>query len=118
MKIWKDADKSGVTPPNHFGGLEVLDIVPFAGSQFSVQVSKAPHGGGGELHHHDNWSQVFYVVEGQMTFNTGEDRFTLTQGQAVLFEPRDPHYTLNEGDATSTCLVITIDHGAAGKASG
>jgi len=96
----------------------VLDIVPFAGSQFSVQVSKAPHGGGGELHHHDNWSQVFYVVEGQMTFNTGEDRFTLTQGQAVLFEPRDPHYTLNEGDATSTCLVITIDHGAAGKASG
>ena len=46
MKIWKDGDKSGITPPNHFGGLEVLDIVPLAGSAFSVQVSKAPPGGG------------------------------------------------------------------------
>ena len=112
MKIWKNAGERGVTPPNHFGGLEVLDIVPLAGSQFSVQVSKAPPGGGGELHHHAKWSQVFYVADGQMTFDTGNDRFTLTQGQAVLFEPGDPHYTLNEGDATSTCLVITVDHEA------
>lgn len=118
MKIWKDGDKKGVTPPNHFGGLEVLDIVPFRGSPFSVQVSTAPPGGGGELHHHDAWSQVFYVVKGKMTFDTGDDRFTLTEGQAVLFEPYDPHYTLNEGDVDSTCLVITVDHGAAAGTTG
>lgn len=111
MKIWKDGDKRGVVPPNHFGDLNVLDIVPFAGRNFSVQASKAPPGGGGEMHHHDNWSQVFYVAEGQMTFDTGKERFTLTKGQAVLFEPKDPHYTLNEGDTESTCLVITVDHG-------
>jgi quercetin dioxygenase-like cupin family protein len=110
LQIWKDGDKRGITPANHFGGLNVLDIVPFAGKSFSVQVSKAPPGGGGELHHHDNWSQVFYVVEGQMTFDTGRERFSLNKGQSVLFEPGDPHYTLNEGNAESTCLVITIDH--------
>lgn len=117
MKIWKDGDKTGTTPPNHFGGLNVLDIVPFAGNSFAVQVSKAPPGGGGELHHHETWSQVFYVVDGQMTFDTGKERFTLLQGQAVLFEPLDPHYTLNEGEAESTCMVITIKHEQAGSVS-
>ena len=77
MNIWKNGAATGVTPPNHFGGLNVLDIVPFKGSNFSVQLSKAPKGGGGELHHHDDWSQVFFVVKGQMTFDTGKERFTL-----------------------------------------
>lgn len=111
MKIWKDGDRTGITPPNHFGGLNVLDIVPFAGRSFSVQVSKAPPGAGGEMHHHDNWSQVFYVADGELTFDTGEQRFTLTRGQAVLFERGDPHFTLNEGETESTSLVITFDHG-------
>jgi len=109
MQIWKNGDAEGVTPPNHFGGLNVLDIVPFAGNKFSVQVSKAPKGGGGELHHHDHWSQVFYIVEGQLTFETGQETFTLTKGQAVLFEPGDPHYTINNGEEESTALVITVD---------
>ena len=108
MKIWKNGDETGITPPNHFGGLNVLDVVPFTGSNFSVQVSKAPKGGGGELHHHESWSQVFYIVDGALTFDTGKDRFTLTKGQAVLFEPFDPHYTLNEQDEDCTSLVITV----------
>lgn len=115
MKVWKDGDKRGITPPNHFGGLEVLDIVSLAGSPFSVQVSKAPPGGGGEMHHHEEWSQVFYVAKGEMTFDTGKERFTLTEGQSVLFEPGDPHYTLNESEEESTCLVITVDHSRAGS---
>ncbi|WP_034491907.1 cupin domain-containing protein [Afifella pfennigii] len=109
MQIWKNGDAQGVTPPNHFGGLNVLDIVPFKRG-FSVQLSKAPKGGGGELHHHDHWSQVFYILEGELTFDTGKERFTLTKGQSVLFEPGDPHYTINESDKQSMALVITMDH--------
>jgi len=26
----------------------------------------------------------------------------------VLFEPRDPHYTINEGEEESVYLVITV----------
>ena len=108
MNIWKNGEAVGITPPNHFGGLNVLDIVPFRGNNFSVQLSKAPSGGGGELHHHDDWSQVFYLVRGALTFDTGQERFTLKPGEAVLFEPGDPHYTINEGEAESVYLVITV----------
>jgi mannose-6-phosphate isomerase-like protein (cupin superfamily) len=54
-------------------------------------------------------SQLFYVVEGELTFDTGKESFTLTKGQAVLFDPGDPHYTINKGDELSQCLVITVD---------
>lgn len=108
MNIWKNGAAAGVTPPNHFGGLTVLDIVPFKGSNFSVQVSKAPRGGGGEMHHHDDWSQLFYLVRGELTFDTGKERFTLKEGESVLFEPGDPHYTINEADQEASYLVITV----------
>ena len=111
MEIWRNGDAAGVTPPNHFGGLTVLDVVSFSGRNFSVQVSKAPQGGGGEMHHHDDWSQVFFMMDGAMTFDTGKERFTLTKGQAVLFEPGDPHYTINEAGDESVYLVVTVKQG-------
>ena len=108
MRIWTKDDATWATPPGHFGGLTVADIVPFAGRNFSVQVSVAPPVGGGERHHHETWAQVFYVVAGELTFDTGERRFTLRQGESVLFEPGDPHLTLNEGAGESVSLVITV----------
>jgi len=108
MEIWKNESPQWVTPPDHFGGLTSTDIVPFAGRNFAVQISNVPPGGGGELHHHDDWAQVFYIVAGQLTFDTGNERFTLVAGQSVLFDPKDPHYTLNEGDGDTTALVMTI----------
>lgn len=111
MQIWRNEKPETFTPPGHFGGLKVADIVSLAGRKYAVQVSTAPPGGGGELHHHDTWSQVFFIVRGQLTFDTGKERFTLHEGQGVLFEPRDPHYTINEGKEDSVSLVITVDHG-------
>jgi quercetin dioxygenase-like cupin family protein len=109
MQIWHNDNPDTFTPPGHFGGLKVADIVPFEGHNFSVQVSTAPPGAGGEMHHHESWAQVFYVMQGQLTFDTGKERFTLEAGQSVLFDPFDPHYTLNEGESDSVSLVITID---------
>jgi quercetin dioxygenase-like cupin family protein len=108
MQIWKNGNAAGVTPPAHFGGLTVLDVVPFKGNNFAVQVSKAPKGGGGEMHHHEDWSQVFFMISGAMTFDTGKERFTLKPGESVLFEPNDSHYTINEAEEDATYLVITV----------
>lgn len=108
MKIWKDGAAQGVTPPAHFGGLTVLDVVPFKGNNHAIQVSRAPKGGGGEMHHHEDLAQTFFMIDGEMTFDTGKERFTLKPGEAVLFEPHDPHYTINEGDKDATYLVITV----------
>jgi mannose-6-phosphate isomerase-like protein (cupin superfamily) len=44
----------------------------------------------------------------QSELRTIEERFKLSAGQAVLFEPRDPHYTINEGEEESVYLVITV----------
>jgi len=111
MEIWNSGNSEPFTPPDHFGGLEVRNVVPFEGRNFSVQVSTAPPGAGGEMHHHDDWAQVFFVMKGQLTFDTGKERFTLKAGESVLFEPNDPHYTINEGAEDSVSLVITIDQG-------
>ena len=109
MHIWRSEERETFVPDGHFGGLEVADVVPFAGRNYSVQVSYAPPGGGGELHHHDDWEQVFYVMKGELTFDTGEERFTLRAGESVTFAPRESHATLNEGDADSVSMVITIE---------
>jgi quercetin dioxygenase-like cupin family protein len=111
MQIWHNDQPETFTPAGHFGGLRVANVVPRDGRNFSVQVSTAPPGGGGELHHHDEWSQVFFVMQGELSFDTGKERFTLKAGQAVLFDPKDPHATLNESAEDSVSLVITIDHG-------
>lgn len=110
MRIWLNDNPETFTPPAHFGGLRVANFVPLKESKFSVQISTAPPGGGGEMHYHDDWSQVFFVLKGELTFDTGQQRFTLKEGQGVLFEPKDPHATLNESDVDSISLVITFDH--------
>lgn len=111
MEIWKNENPETYTPPGHIGGLLVSDIFPFVdGRKFAVQISNIPPGGSGLLHDHDSWSQVFYIVKGQLRFDNGSEKFTLVAGQSVLFEPGDPHETLNEGSEDTIALVMTIDH--------
>lgn len=114
MRIWRNESNEAFTPPAHFGGLTVANFIPLQENGFSVQVSTAPPGAGGEMHHHDNWSQAFFVMRGQLSFDTGKKKFTLHAGQGVLFDPKDPHATLNEGTEESVSLVITVDHGGGG----
>ena len=47
-------------------------------------------------------------MKGELTFDTGNERFTLREGESVTFQPRESHATLNEGDADSVSMVITI----------
>lgn len=97
-------------PPGHFGHLEVSNVVPKdIGGNFATQLSFAPPGGGGQMHNHPDQSQLFLVIDGELSFDTGKERFTLSQGQAVLFEPGEDHFTLNESDRPSTSVVITVD---------
>jgi mannose-6-phosphate isomerase-like protein (cupin superfamily) len=63
------------------------------------------------MHHHEKWSQMFFVIDGEMTFDTGQERFTLKRGESVLFDPREPHHTLNESRKDSLCLVVTVAQG-------
>lgn len=109
MHLFKASEAERVEPAGHFGHLAVADVVPKAvGENFVVQLSYCPPGGGGEKHHHEEEAQLFLVISGELTFDTGEQRFTLKEQEAVLFEPREPHYTLNESDTDSVSVVVTV----------
>ncbi len=109
MHIFHPGDAPRIEPAGHFGHLEVTDVVPREqGQNFVAQLSYCPPGGGGEKHHHDEDAQLFCVVKGELTFDTGEERFTLREQEAVLFQPGEPHATLNESDQESVSLVVTV----------
>jgi quercetin dioxygenase-like cupin family protein len=110
MHIFRASEAERVEPAGHFGHLAVADVVPKSvGDNFVVQLSYCPPGGGGEKHHHDKEAQLFLVIQGELTFDTGEDRFTLREQEAVLFEPFEPHATLNESDSDSVAVVVTVN---------
>jgi len=63
--------------------------------------------GGPPLHHHD-FDEAFYVIEGELTFQLGDERFTRRAGE-LAFAPRGAHHTfanLSGADAR-TLIVIT-----------
>lgn len=108
MHIYRPAEAERFEPAGHYGHLEVSNIVTKDIAQFATQFSFCPPGGGGEMHHHDDEDQLFVVIKGELTFDTGTDRFTLTQGEAVLFHAGDPHFTVNESQAESVSVVVTV----------
>lgn len=109
MKVWRQSDAVSSEPGGHYGGVEASDIVDqeTTGS-FTASTMYCPPGSGGGLHQHDHDGQLFVMVEGSLTFDTGKDRFTLGPMEAVLFEPGDPHSTINETTEGSTAVVVTV----------
>lgn len=109
MHVFNPDNAPRVEPSGHFGHLAVADVVPKdLGENFVVQLSYCPPGGGGEKHHHDVEAQLFLIARGELTFDTGAERFTLHEHEAVLFEPGEPHATLNESDRDSVAVVVTV----------
>ena len=66
-----------------------------------------PHWPGPPLHHHD-FDEAFYVLEGELTFQVGDEIVTGGRGE-LAFAPRNVVHTLaNHGDAPARyVLVIT-----------
>lgn len=109
MHVWRQEGSDRFTPPGHYGGLQVSDVVTKGTSgNFNVQVSHCPPGGGGEMHWHDDDGQVFVIIDGELTFTTDDDEFTLNALQGVLFEPGERHATHNRSDRNSLAMVITV----------
>lgn len=111
MQIWKNDSPDMTEPAGHFGGLKSTDIIPFAGRHYAVQLAVVPPGGGGHSHSHDTFDQLFYILDGQLTFTVDDETFELTAGQSVLLQPTEPHGTLNEGSTDTRVLVVTVDLG-------
>lgn len=109
MHVFRAEHAARVEPAGHYGGLAVSDAVPIdVGANFTAQLSYCPPGGGGHSHHHTEESQLFLVVKGELTFDTGSEKFTLNERESVLFAPFEQHATHNQGESESVSVVVTV----------
>jgi quercetin dioxygenase-like cupin family protein len=75
-----------------------------------VEIALPARWNGPPLHHHD-FDEAFYVLEGQLTFQLGEELTTAGPG-TLTFAPRGSHHTLaNLGDSPARYLLICTPGG-------
>lgn len=60
----------------------------------------------GGMHAHMDQEEVFYVIEGEATFETPEGETTVGPGEAVRFGPGDYQRGRNEGDEPVEALAL------------
>lgn len=76
--------------------------------KYAVIEEVSPVGGGPPLHVHRHEDEVFYVLEGEVEFHLGDQRFRAKAG-STAFLPRDiPHTFRNVGRTPSKVLVVII----------
>jgi len=57
-------------------------------------------------HVHSEQEEVFYALEGTITFETGDGEVTVQPGEAVRFGPGEYHRSHNAGDERAVVLAI------------
>jgi len=75
-----------------------------------IESGSLPGFGGPPLHHHD-FDETFYVVEGELTFQLGDELFTKKAGE-LAFAPRGvPHTHANLSAAPTRHLIVCTPAG-------
>ena len=75
-----------------------------------VDVEIAPGAPGAPPHVHKNEDEVYYILEGEMTFMLGDKIETAKAGSAVILPRGIMHATWNEGDKPAKALTIISQH--------
>ena len=75
-----------------------------------IESGSLPGFGGPPLHHHD-FDETFYVIEGELTFQLGDELFRAKAGE-IAFAPRGvPHTYANLSDAPTRHLIVCTPAG-------
>jgi quercetin dioxygenase-like cupin family protein len=70
----------------------------------------AAHSAGPPLHRHD-FDEAFYMLEGELIFQVGDERFTKRPGE-IAFAPRNvAHALANHSDADARYLLVCTPGG-------
>ena len=75
------------------------------GGSYATLVAIVPPGGGPPLHLHRRENESFYVLEGEITFQLGEEKLTAGPGTFVNLPIGTPHAFKNESERTARMLV-------------
>jgi quercetin dioxygenase-like cupin family protein len=76
----------------------------------AIETSSSPGFAGPPLHRHD-FDEAFYVIEGELTFQLGDEVFTRGAGE-LAFAPRNlAHTYANHSDAPARVLIVCTPAG-------
>src|ERR687885_2485426 len=76
----------------------------------AIETSSSPGFAGPPLHRHD-FDEAFYVIEGELTFQLGDEVFTRGAGE-LAFAPRNVAHTYaNHSDAPARALIVCTPAG-------
>jgi quercetin dioxygenase-like cupin family protein len=92
--------------PVHSGGTVWQVAGDETGGAYTIYESILPPGRHISLHKHANDDEAFYIIEGEITFQLGDETLRATAGTFV-FVPRGlPHSQLNTGQTDARRLII------------
>ena len=77
---------------------------------FALVESRMPHGDMPPLHVHQRDDETFYVLDGEVSLFVGDQRLTLTAGQAAL-APRGIPHSYRVESAGARVLLVTAPAG-------
>lgn len=76
------------------------------GGAYAVVEERSPPGGGAPWHTHTTEDEIFYVLEGQLEFHLGQEKWVAGPGTTAVMPRGIPHAFRNIGSAPSKMLVI------------
>lgn len=97
-----------VTPPNHFG-FHAARLFGEQGLLLDGAIAYIEPGGGGpEPAHTHETDHLFYVIEGEMSVQSGDETITIHEGQVRRVPGNRPHATANPGTQITKVLGLTV----------
>ena len=96
-----------------FGGnlMTFLAVGADTGGVYSVAHYTAQPGSGAPLHRHHNEVESFFILEGAMTFQLGDEKLRATANECVTIPRLTPHAFANAEDTPARMLVILTPSG-------
>src|SRR5262245_52068935 len=79
--------------------------------KYAIFESIVPPGGGPPLHVHSREEEGFYILEGEITYQIGDQRIVATAGMFANMPVGTPHSFKNETSRTAKMLVSVAPAG-------
>lgn len=103
------ATATPIEPAN--GRVNVLLRSEKSEGRIAVMDNRVGAGFAGPRRHHHDFDELFCVLEGELTFQLGEERFVRRAGE-LAFAPRRVHHTFaNHSDAEARTLIVCTPAG-------
>lgn len=81
------------------------------GGAYAVVHTICPPGGGPPPHTHTREDELFFVIEGELTFTVGETQLTAGPGSFVFAKRGERHTFHNAGDKPARFLITIVPAG-------